>query len=145
MLILEGQSLREVRKQLGTQKVSRALRTLRNWGIEIPREKKLSKASLLRTTPVTVLGKPPETIPKISQLKERHDFGNVSNLVNQIRDRRKSGIRLAYLFEDDCPILIYTYSNNRGHRDYPLFLYRLNQKEQLKTYLTKRLRELGLL
>lgn len=108
---------------------------------------KSSEIAHLKTNPVTVLGKWADEIPTVHKLQNSGQFMSVMNLVIDIRGKKigPKG-KLADLIFQDCPVPIFVYyrQRTRGGKPYGDFRFRLDQKEELKTYLEKRLRELGL-
>jgi len=133
-----------------------------NWGYHFIRTldrnravsmfKQAPEAEHLRINPVTVLGKTSGEMPSVNVSKLKSgEFASVMNLIAEIRGRRigsGSKIKLTDVVEDNCPVSIYQY-DKRGrsgsHNTCSVYRYRLEQKEELKAYLAKRLKSLGLL
>ena len=106
----------------------------------------------LKINPVTILGKTSGEMPSVNVSKLKSgEFASVMNLIAEIRGRRigpGSKIKLTDIVEDNCPVSIYQYDKQKrsgSHNTCNVHRYRLEQKEELKTYLSNRLAELGLL
>ena len=106
-----------------------------------------SEVNHLRKNPVTVLGKPVQHIPTTYEFVRNEGLASVMNLISEIRGRRispNSNIKLTDVIANDCPISIYVHCHKQKpwHGD---FRYWSDQKNQLKVYLRKRLKDLELL
>ncbi len=100
--------------------------------------KSASEFNQLRINPVTILGKATDRIPREGELVNSGNYSHLGPLVIVIRGKSLSHIKVEDIILDDCPASVFRLGSKQQT------FYRLDQEEQLRKYLKKRLRDIGL-